>query len=229
MSDTKLYSYLMTHDSGFAPNPFHGHLTLATCMTDIRRTKKVGQWVAGFASKALVKKCKAIGISIPYQGLIYLMEIGEIMTLDCYFRDPRFQQKKAIPLGSNNLLQERGDNIYYANSDGQYTQLENDNHDIGEFDKDTRGRNVLIAKQFYYFGRNCIVPKESWTSMNINVPDRYIAYGSESDGDAVGKLVDYLRLHTERDGALGLPCIWDAVQGQKKMPAPDKFATHQIY
>ncbi|WP_198140678.1 Nmad2 family putative nucleotide modification protein [Polaromonas naphthalenivorans] len=30
--------YLMTHDSGFAPNPFHGTLTLATCKPGIRRT-----------------------------------------------------------------------------------------------------------------------------------------------------------------------------------------------
>nr|WP_269667332.1 hypothetical protein [Polaromonas naphthalenivorans] len=28
----------MTHDSGFAPNPFHGTLTLATCKPGIRRT-----------------------------------------------------------------------------------------------------------------------------------------------------------------------------------------------
>lgn len=143
---SRLYSYLMTHDSGFAPNPFLGYLTLATCMTEIRRTKKVGEWVAGFASKALVKKCKALGIDIPYQGLIYLMEIGEILPLDSYFHDSRFQSKKALPLGSNNLMLERGDNIYRLDDDGQFVQLENDNHDEGELVKDTKGKNVLIAK-----------------------------------------------------------------------------------
>jgi hypothetical protein len=69
----------MTHDSGFAPNPFFGYLTLATFMTGIRRTKVVGDWVAGFASKTFVKKCHALGFEIPHQGLIYLMGIGEIL------------------------------------------------------------------------------------------------------------------------------------------------------
>ena len=27
----RLFAYKMTHDTGFAPNPFWGYLTLATC------------------------------------------------------------------------------------------------------------------------------------------------------------------------------------------------------
>lgn len=210
MSDKKLYSYLMTHDSGFAPNPFFGCLTLATCMTDIRRTKKVENWVAGFAGKTLVRKCLELGIIIPHQGLIYLMEIGEIITLDAYFHDPRFQQKKAIPLGTNNIIQEHGDNIYHVDSKGKYVQLENDNHDEGELIKDTKGKNVLIAKQFYYFGRNCPVPEASWASININVPDRYIGYGCESNELALDAMIGFLQKNTKHDGVQGIPCIWES-------------------
>ena len=204
----RLYSYLMTHDSGFAPNPFFGCLTLATCMTEIRRTKKVGDWVAGFASKTLVKKCQALGLKIPHQGLIYLMEIGEILPLDAYFHDPRFQEKKAIPLGSSNTMQERGDNIYHLDASGNFQQLENDNHDEGELVKDTTGKNVLIAKQFFYFGRNCLVPDHSWLSMNVRVPDRYIASGCESDGTALNRLTTFLQKQGHETGVLGSPCIW---------------------
>ncbi len=77
MSDTKLNSYLMTHDSGFAPNPFHGHLTLTTFMTDIRRTKMLDQWGAGFASKALVKTREFwvyLVFGMPCKGAEYLHE-----------------------------------------------------------------------------------------------------------------------------------------------------------
>ena len=42
--------YKMTHDTGFAPNPFHGVLTLATCKPKIRACRKADDWVAGFAT-----------------------------------------------------------------------------------------------------------------------------------------------------------------------------------
>jgi hypothetical protein len=200
----------MTHDSGFAPNPFFGSLTLATCMAEIRRTKRIGDWVAGFASKALVKKCAVFGLKIPHQGLIYLMEIGEILPLNAYFHDPRFQEKRAIPLGSNDITRERGDNIYYQDSEGHFRQLGNDNHDEGELLKDTNGKNALIAKQFYYFGRNCPAPDASWASMNIRVPDRYIALGCESDGMALEKFTTFLQKQGHKPGVLGSPCIWAA-------------------
>lgn len=177
-------------------------------MTDIRRTKKVGDWVAGFAGKTLVNKCRDLNVTIPYQGLIYLMQIGEILTLDAYFRDERFQSKKAIPLGSNDIQSERGDNIYYADGNGNFQQLENDNHDEGELIKDTKGKNVLIASQFYYFGRNCPVPADAWQSLGARVPDRYIGFGCGSDEPALNKMIEYLRGQGYIPGVHGKPCIW---------------------
>jgi hypothetical protein len=38
--NVRLFTYKMTHDSGFAPNPFYDILTLATCKPGIRKTKK---------------------------------------------------------------------------------------------------------------------------------------------------------------------------------------------
>jgi hypothetical protein len=43
----KLYCYIVTHDTGFSPNPFHGYCTLACCKPTIRRTAKEGDWVVG--------------------------------------------------------------------------------------------------------------------------------------------------------------------------------------
>ena len=38
----RVFSYIVTHDTGYAPNPFHGFLTLACCKPLIRRTAEVG-------------------------------------------------------------------------------------------------------------------------------------------------------------------------------------------
>jgi hypothetical protein len=42
----RIYSYVVRYDSGFAPNPFYGYCTLATCKPDIRRGAEVGDLVA---------------------------------------------------------------------------------------------------------------------------------------------------------------------------------------
>ena len=47
----KLFSYIITHDIGFAPNPFFGYCTLANCKPVIRRTSKIGDWIVGISAK----------------------------------------------------------------------------------------------------------------------------------------------------------------------------------
>ena len=37
----QLISYKVKHDTGFAPNPYFGILTLATCKPAIRRSSKI--------------------------------------------------------------------------------------------------------------------------------------------------------------------------------------------
>lgn len=50
---TRLYRYILTHDSGMAPCPAAGRITLATCKPVIRRTAKPGDWVLGFRPGSL--------------------------------------------------------------------------------------------------------------------------------------------------------------------------------
>jgi hypothetical protein len=49
--DKKLYRYIVDHDTGFAPNPYHGYCTLATCKQTIRKTVRIGDWILGLSSK----------------------------------------------------------------------------------------------------------------------------------------------------------------------------------
>lgn len=48
-----VYSYIVTHDTGFAPNPFHGVLTLACCKPAIRRAAEVGDVIVGLTPRVV--------------------------------------------------------------------------------------------------------------------------------------------------------------------------------
>ena len=82
--DLKMWSYRIVHDKQFAPNPFKGVLTLATCKPLIRRSNesKPGVWIAGFAAYSVKD-----GVQ-PKKGrelLIYLAKISEVMTMQDYW------------------------------------------------------------------------------------------------------------------------------------------------
>ena len=73
--DLKMWSYRIVHDKQFAPNPFKGVLTLATCKPLIRRSKESesGVWLAGFAAYSVKDGLR------PKKGrelLIYLAKIS---------------------------------------------------------------------------------------------------------------------------------------------------------
>ena len=100
-----MFSYKMTSDTGFAPNPFGRTLTLATCKPMIRRSKHEGDWIAGFTSKTLN------GDEVGSERLIYLMHVAEKLLLRDYFSDARFQDK--IPdMSARGPAIKAGDNIY---------------------------------------------------------------------------------------------------------------------
>ena len=97
----KLYSYVVARDFGFAPNPFFGFCTLATCKPRIRSSASVGDWVVGTGAKG----------GYDYQGrLIYAMQVSETLGFDDYWSDPRFNLKRPNLKGSLKAMY--GDNIY---------------------------------------------------------------------------------------------------------------------
>jgi hypothetical protein len=104
----RLFSYVLRHDSGFAPNPFWGYCTLACCKPVIRRVAEVGDWIVGTGSVENVGTNK----------LIYAMKVTEKLTFEQYSLDPRFRNK--IP--REGLIEERGDNIYYVDESGRIKQ-----------------------------------------------------------------------------------------------------------
>ncbi|MFC0668681.1 hypothetical protein ACFSKY_14665 [Azotobacter chroococcum] len=97
----KLYSYVVARDFGFAPNPFFGFCTLATCKPKIRKHASVGDWVVGTGAKS----------TYDYKGrLIYAMQVSEVLSFDEYWNDARFILKRPNLKGSLKVMY--GDNIY---------------------------------------------------------------------------------------------------------------------
>lgn len=198
----RLFSYKLTRDCGFAPNPFWGYLTLATCKPKIRAHKKLGDWIAGFTSKQL-------GYSgIDHAKLIYLMNVTEILPLAEYYRDQRFKNK--IPAGPTQAAVHRaGDNIYrplseWAHESDDFERLENRNHDEKDKKKDISGKNVLISNHFFYFGKNAL---EIPDNVSPRVPKYQSSHGVRTyDQARIAAFIDYVAQHGQ--GIHGAPHLW---------------------
>jgi len=92
--------YVIDHDLGFAPNPFHGVCSLAACKPRIRSSAQIGDVIVGLGSK-----------KNGLQGrMIYWMRVSEITRFDHYWNDTRFRHKKPDMRGS--LLKRYGNNIF---------------------------------------------------------------------------------------------------------------------
>ncbi len=142
-----VYIYVVDRDFGFAPNPFHGICSLATCKPNIRNTAQVGDWIFGLGGSRL----KATG------QCIFAMQVTQKITFNEYWENPEFKDKKPVRNGSKKML--LGDNIYYYNSETKLWNQAHSHHSladgsINEYnrDRDTKSKNVLLSKHFYYFG-----------------------------------------------------------------------------
>lgn len=152
--ESTLYAYAITRDYGFAPNPFHGMCTLATCKPDIRAGAKIGDWVLGVGGcnrnmRDVSRKC------------IFLMKVTEKIGFQEYWDNPRFSIKK--PLRNGSSVRMVGDNIYHKDVNGSWIQ-EDSHHSNPEgtinlvnLKTDTnKSDNVLISDHFWYFGAAAI-------------------------------------------------------------------------
>ena len=145
---SRIYTYVVASDRGFAPNPFHGWCTLACCKPAIRRTAKERDWI--------------VGITPAGQGpprMVYAMKVDHIMTFERYWKDRRFRKKR--PRWTQEPTIAAGDNCYEPSGSGTFRQLPSWHYD-GEHDRerprakkrDLGGKYVLVSRHFAYYGKN---------------------------------------------------------------------------
>ena len=143
----RVYSYVVAQDYGFAPNPFYGRCTLATCKPKIRKCAAVGDYIIGTGAA----QRKRSGY------LVFYMRVDETTTYDTYWDDPRFEHKRPRLRGSKK--QAFGDNIYHKNPrTSKWLQADSYHSRPGgrpnplNVDHDTQCDRVLIATEFTYWG-----------------------------------------------------------------------------
>jgi Nucleotide modification associated domain 2 len=176
----RLYSYVVARDYGFAPNPFGGICTLATCKPDIRARAHVGDWITGLTSAADRESL----------GLVYVMRVDEVLTYDAYWCDKRFQLKKPSRTGS--VKQLMGDNIYHQSAPGAWVQadshhsLESGAPNPRNIENDTQSEGVLVGRRFAYWGSAAIAVPQQFLDFEghtlrvkrgyrVNFPDEFVA------------------------------------------------------
>lgn len=159
------FSYKITRDYGFAPNPFYGYCTLACCKPHIRKKADVGDWVIGTG---------AIENNLLYH-IIFMMKVTEKMSFEEYWNDQRFFRKR--PLLNGSLKQIHGDNIYYKENE-EWCQLDSHHsfHDgvlnKANLKQDLSGDFVLVSNQFIYLGNKHFRVDEKYLELCPNSKQR---------------------------------------------------------
>lgn len=200
----KLHSYVVARDFGFAPNPFFGICTLATCKPRIRGTAQIGDWVVGTGSKRRGRE----------KYVVYFMRVTGAMTFEEYWADPRFQAKKPNLRGSKK--QAFGDNIYSRDSDtGLWCQadshhsLNDGSPNISNVVADTGTDRVLFSDEFAY-----------WGGSGPRLPSKFLRYGprhvtlcagrnhkNDFSPELVEEFIAWVRSRDEK-GYVGEPLDW---------------------
>jgi hypothetical protein len=141
----KVYSYIVTHDSGFSPNPFHGVCTLACCKPVIRRVARPGDLIVGLSTRG--------------ERVVYAMQVRRVLDFGAYWNDPLYSCKRADMTSPLALLR-RGDNIYEPCGIGEFRQLPSRHanpdgtEDLGSKATDLSGLYVIVAERYTYFGED---------------------------------------------------------------------------
>ncbi len=156
---TRIYSYIIKHDGGAAPNPFWGLCTLTICKPVIRRTAKVGDWVIGTGSKnSKLNDGKIHDLS---DSIVYVMKITDIKTLSDYDSFCNRKLKNKIPKWFTKDWRKRMGDCIYDYSEDANPRMRKGVHTEKNKIKDLSGHNALISSHFYYFGEAAqIIPRE---------------------------------------------------------------------
>ena len=198
-----LFTYTVSRDYGFAPNPFCGTCTLACCKPGIRRSAKVGDLIIGVGAKAN----KLSG------SILYAMVVEEDMSFHEYWEDSRFQAKKPNIFGSHKDF--FGDNIYYRDTKtGRYRQVNshhsNEDGSTNEhnLNKDTGVDRVLVSRDYVYFGAKAVTPPpDLYSDLPGNFPCGSRSFIKNHPEELIDRIENWLRENYEW-GLQGLPERW---------------------
>jgi hypothetical protein len=193
MVTSRVFSYIVAHDTGFAPNPFHGLLTLACCKPLIRRTAKAGDIIVGLTSRS--------------ERLVYAVQVAEVLSFEEYWADPRYLSRRPVP-GAARIVDRAGDNIYEP-VPGGFRQLPSfHSHADGSENpdrkrKDLGGEHALVGETYTYWGGQGPALPEELSFLAVGRGHR-----SNFSAEQVTTVAGWFT--TLPGGVLGAPVQWKA-------------------
>ena len=206
-----LHSYVVRYDSGFAPNPFYGYCTLATCKPRIRAGAQVGDWIVGSGSKSAAASQEG--------RLVYAMRVEEALTWNQYSSDPRFRSKQPFRRGSRK--QTCGDNIYFRKAADTPWQQRDSFHsradgsaDPDHVQKDTSVDRVLVSQEFLYMGGQGPFLPDLRDAQGRSLCKRSIGHSKFDDPMLIAAVVAWLK-ELGATGFKGVPFEWLSLRGVK--------------
>lgn len=200
--------YVVDRDFGFAPNPFHGVCSLATCMPRIRAKAQVGDWVIGVGGARL----RATG------RCVYAMRVDQAVSFNEYWQTAEYLDKRPVRNGSSVMMV--GDNIYSRlSSESPWSQLDshhsNPDGTINPVNlaKDTSADRVLISRDFFYFGKSApAIPNTILEGLGYKNGIGHRKFGMAIASD----LINWLRTTHSKDHNLVCADPFDFEQSQKR-------------
>jgi hypothetical protein len=196
----KIFSYKLSRDYGFAPNPYHGICSLATCKPQIRSSAQIGDLVIGCGSITLgFNEC-----------IIFAMRVQAKVDFEEYWRNPAYSMKRVSLVGSK--VQSYGDNIYHREGD---SWIQEDSHHsfadgvVNELNlgRDTNSPFVLLSSDFVYFGRSALPVPETLRDVG---GDDLVPHGRNYRNTFSPEMVELVNgwFDSAPKGVLDMPISW---------------------
>ena len=206
-TNMKLLKYVMTSDSGLAPNPFFGMCSLALCTPNhMNATLCVGDWVLGHSTRKEGNK------------LIYAMQVTKILDMPSYFL--AYPEKRPIPTG--NRIEQCGDNLY-TTLGGNWVRLPSACHNNAKSFRKDQDCPVFLAEgedNFWYFGgSNFPFIEEFGDKFPRFIKDRQ-GFSYVRDQQSIGEFTQWLH-SLGRKGRIGEPRDSLSVRPSKYLVAID--------
>jgi len=191
-----VYSYVVEHDTGKAPNPYFGFCTLCRCkfrkcdtsrknIVELAEPKKKN-WVIGTGGANLRK-------SAGHGKLVFAMQVDEKLTREEYYNKLKFKKKKP---GTCTDEQKHGDN----------------EEPHGDFEKHKQFVLVSHPRHFYYFGEKAVdIPKK------FDLEKKGPGFRSNFDQKDILRFVEWLKKE-HKPGKHGEPCFKgiDELKGNRR-------------
>lgn len=209
----RVYFYVVDRDFGFAPNPFHGCCTLATCKAGIRAKAKIEDWIIGMGGSRL--DCRG--------HCVFAMRISRTLSFDGYWLDPDYFDKRPVRNGSSKMMV--GDNIYHRDASTD-EWIQSDSHHSNpdgtinphNLAKDTKADCVLVSNNFFYFGAEA--PRVPQTILDDLGYRNHRGYSVFDESDC-GDFMKWLHEAFGKSLNLVLADPFDFAQSSKRYSAKD--------